>query len=96
MMRLRVGTAHFGVKTLKEGQELYKKLRIDARYSGRIGQITGIGRRSFRLSCNGHVSEGRQKIEQADPIMLWESQAMPFGRHGASCAAWEPGSRSAL
>jgi hypothetical protein len=96
MMRLKIGTAHFGVKTLQEGQELCKKLRMDSRYAGRIGQITGIGRRSFQVSRDGHVSEDRQKIEQADPIMLWESQAMPFGRHGASCAAWGPGLRSAL
>ena len=96
MMRLRIGASYFGVKTLKEGQELYKKLRTEARYAGRIGQITGIGRRSFQVSRDGHVSEDRQKIEQADPIMLWESQAMPFGQHGASCAAWEPGLRSAL
>jgi hypothetical protein len=87
MMRLRIGTAHFGVKTLKDGQNLYKKLQQNARYAGRMGQITGIGRRSFQMSGDGHVSEDRQKIDQADPIMLWESQAMPFGRHSASSPA---------
>jgi hypothetical protein len=96
MMRLRIGTAHFGVKTLKDGQILYKRLQENARYAGRIGQITGIGRRSFHLSGDGHVSEDRQKVDQADPIMLWESQAMPFGRYGTSCSTWESGLRSSL
>jgi len=96
MMRLKIGTAHFGVKTLKDGQNLYKRLQENTRYAGRMGEISGIGRRSFHLSRDGHVSEDRQKIDQADPIMFWDSQAMPFGRHGASCSTWESGLRSSL